>query len=331
MLRYIIVILSLWSFAGIANDLPDSPSEAYKQYVKMREGYKRSSTKQFSRTEQFEMDDYCFDMEEKFPTSFESKLMWHINDHYIGSDGTKLKAAYAIAPKNKDVLKAMLSFYIMTGNKAKQNEFAAKVAGFYSKNELAYYRDVFPSSGVIIASSEKDALPLYINQLVKGKGTTVTVVTMDYLINDLYRISMSSKLGTGSMKFFGSEKTFIKKAMLSSSSVYVSSTVSQSYLADNLNNSFLTGLYYQSGITKQESQLELFWKNVAAKNFASISLTRSEKRLYRNYLPPLLTLYKFKLNAGKQDNVLRKAIELIAEKVEQTKTVNEILIDYESN
>jgi hypothetical protein len=331
MLRYFIVILSFWTFASLADGLPDSPSEAYKQYVKMREGYKRSNTKQFSRTEQFEMDDYCFDMEKKFPDSFESKLMWHINDHYSSSDGSKLKAAYALAPKNKDVLKAMLSYYIVTGNKAKQQEFAIKVAGHYSKNELSYYQDVLPKSGVIIASSEKDALPLYINQLVKGKGGAVTIVTMDYLINDVYRISMASKLGTGSMKFFGSEKAFIKKAMLSSSTVFVSSTVSQAYLADNLSNSFLTGLYYQSRISKQESQLELFWKNVAAKNFASISLTRGERRLYRNYLPPLLTLYKFKLNAGKQDKVLRKAITLIAEKVEQTKTVNEILIDYESD
>lgn len=313
--------------AVFAQDIPEDPGSALDQYIKMREGYKRSNTKQFSRTEQFEMDDFCFAMQEKFPDAYETDFMWYLNGHFYEGRGDKIKSAYKKAPSDKRIVKALMGFYMMSGNKTSAKELVSTVSKYYSVNTLSYYEDVLPDKGILIVSSEIDALPLYVLQLAKGKGSQVQVVNMDYLINDAYRSSVSANLGTGSMEFFGSEASYIAKAM-QANGVYVSSTVSQSYIPGE---AYLTGLYYQNKITNQKTTLESFWVKVSTKNFASMSLNSSEKRLYRNYLPPLLTLYKLKKNNGETDDTLKAAIVAIAKKVEQTKTVDNILKEYDSN
>lgn len=328
MLKLIAAILITFPLLVFGQDLPDDAESALKAYVKMREGYKRSTTKQFSRTEQYEMDDWCFAMEKKFPDAWQTDYAWFLNGHYF-TNLNKLKEAYTKAPNEKRLVKAMFGYYAMMGEQSKQKELAAKVSKYYSANVLNYFEDVLPPSGVIIVSTEKEAIPLYILQLVEGKGKNITIVNMDYLINDDYRLRMADHLGTGSAKFFGSEKTFIQTA-LSTKNVYLSSTVSQSYIASMGNNAYLVGLYYQAFITDQKQKLESFWLNVGPKNFASMSLTTYEKNLYSNYLPPLMTLYKMKLAVGNEDQELKKAIDLLASKVEQTKTVNKIMTAYET-
>ena len=223
----------------------------------------------------------------------------------------------------------MFGYYIMTNEYGKQKEMASKIAGYYSTLTLDYYEEVLPASGVLIVSGQKETIPLYILKLKRGKGKGVTVVSMDYLINNDYRAGLSSKLGTGVDKFFGEEAEFIKKAM-SGKNVYLSTTVSQNYLAEMTKNAFITGLVYQANVSDQKGMLEKFWVRCAGTNFSSMSLNRSEKRLYTNYLPPLMTLYKMKMSEGIKDEVLRKGILAIAEKVEQTKKVNDILTDYDN-
>jgi hypothetical protein len=327
MLKYFTVILMLFSSLSFGQELSANAEASLQDYIILRDGYKHSETKQFSRTEQFEMDDFCFAMEKKFPDAWQTDFAWFLNGHFY-SNQDKLLEAYKKAPTDKRVVKAVFGYYIMTYDYGKQKEIASTVAKYYSSNELSYYEDVLPSSGVVIASSLKDAIPLYILQIVKGKGKNVTIVTMDFLINKDYRSSMADKLGTGSANFFGDEKTFIQTA-LSNTNVHLSTTVSQAYISGMGDNAFVTGLFYQGYVKDQKKKLEKFWIRLANKNFSSMSLNSSEKRLYTNYLPPLMTLYKMKLAVGVEDEALRKAIELISSKVEQTKTVNKILRNYE--
>lgn len=343
MIKYLSVIVIMCSSLCLAQSkkgVQSSESEvtvstaetaevALNAYIELREGYKRSGTKQFSRTEQFEMDDWCFDMQEKFPDAWQTDFAWYLNGHFYQERGDKILSAYKKAPSDKRVVKSLYGYYGMKGEYGKQKELASKVIKYYSTNVLSYYEDVFPATGVLIVSSEEEAIPLYALQQVKGKGKGVTVVNMDYLINDEYRKAMAHKLGTGSAKFFGEEKTFIKTS-LASRNVHLSATVPQAYLSSAADNTFLTGLYYEGYVKDQQDKLNTFWVSVATKNFASMSLTSSEKRLYRNYLPPLLTLYKLKKTLGESEETLRKAIVVIAKKVEQTKTVNEILTAYDN-
>lgn len=328
MLKYLAAILILFTSVSYGQELAADAESSLKAYIKMREGYKRSHSKQFSKEEQYTMDDYCFAMDKKFPDAWQTDYMWYLNGHYF-TNLQKLKEAYDKAPNEKRLVKAMFGYYAMTGELGKQKALLSKVSKYYSTNVLNYFEDVLPASGVIIVSSEKEAIPLYILQLKENKGKNVTVVNMDYLINDDYRLRMADKLGTGSAEFFGKEKTFIQTAM-SSRNVYLSTTVSQSYISSMGNNAYVIGLYYQAFITNQKEKLESFWLNVGAKNFASMSLTSYEKKLYANYLPPLMTLYKMKLAVGVEDESLKKAIDVLAAKVEQTKTVNKIMTDYET-
>lgn len=318
----------LFSQVTFAQELADNPAQCLTEYIKLREGYKRSDTKQFSRTEQFEMDDICYAMDKKFPNAWETQFMWYLNGHFIGDRGDRIKSAYNGAPDDKRVIQALFGYYLMTNNLEKQKELLPKVKTQFTTLVLEYYEEVMPPSGVIIVSSEQEAIPLRILQL-GGKGKTVTIVTMDHLINNDFKQRVSSKLGTGADKFFGSEADFIAKAM-KQSNVYLSSTVSQNYLSKIGSTVYLTGLYYEGNVTDQKNSLEHFWLRAAGKNFASMKFGSKEKALYVNYLPPLLTLYKMKLAAGTKDAALKKAISVLAEKVEQTKTVNDILTDYDN-
>lgn len=336
MLKYLSVILIFASSFAIAQnkesapttEIAESAESALVQYLKLREGYKRSDSKQFSKMEQLEMDDWCFAMEKTYPDAWQTDFAWYLNGHFMFNHD-KLIEAYSKEKSDKRVVKAVFGYYAMKKDLGKQKELLSKVSTYYSANELAYYEDALPASGVLIVSSEKEALPLYVLQLAKGKGKGVTVVCMDYLINKDYRLAMAHKLGTGSANFFGDEKTFIQTA-LGSRDVHLSATVSQSYISSMGSNAFVTGLHYEGYVSDQKDKLEGFWIRLATKNFSSLSLSSKEKRLYTNYLPPLMTLYKIKSSAGDKDETLKKAILVIAEKVGQTKNVNEILKDYDN-
>jgi hypothetical protein len=335
MLRSILILLALMtgiSYAQNSKDFASTSSsevEMLNGFIEMRSSYKHSSTKEFSRDEQFAMDDWCHAMEKKFPDAYETSYAWFLNGHYADDKEASIKDAFQKAPNDKRIVKAMFGYYIMKGEIGEAKLMVSKVGGYYSKNILSYYRDVLPSSGVVITSSIEDAIPLYVLQLRDGLAKNVKVVNMDFLINEEYRKAQATYLNSGDQNFFGDEKDYLKKVMNGNKNVRLSSTVSQSYLGSNSTNCYLTGLSYQANPTSQLAQLESFWKKVATKNFSSLSLNSAERRLYTNYLPPLLSLYKIQIARGTKSETLKNAILALGEKVQQTKNVKSILNDYE--
>ena len=211
----------------------------------------------------------------------------------------------------------------------KAKALLCSVSSYYSANTLAYYKDALPAAGGIFVSSISDAIPFYINQLKAGTEKDVLIINMDFLINDTYRSKMSVYIGNGNPVFFGNEASYIKSAMNQNSKIHFASTISQAYLSGNEEQVFLTGLSYQANPASQIVLLEAFWNKVSKRNFSSLSLNYSERKLYTNYLPPLLTLYRLQLLRGAKNEVVRKAIVALEAKVEQTKKVNTILNDHE--
>ena len=67
MLKYFTIILILFTSLSYGQGLSEDAEASLKDYIKLREGYKRIDTKQFSLNEQLEMDDWCFAMEKSFP------------------------------------------------------------------------------------------------------------------------------------------------------------------------------------------------------------------------------------------------------------------------
>lgn len=328
MLRIGIYILCMLSWSVIAQELPDNAADALTEYVKMREGNKHSSTKEFSRTEQFTMDDWCYAMQKKFPDAFETEYAWYLNGFYYSDSEEHILAAYEKAPKDKRVLKSLFGHYLTKGETSKAKNLVSDLAPYYSKNTLAYYKDASPKSGIIIASSLTDAIPFYILQFRGEIKESVKIICMEFLINDAYAAKYKGSLKTGDQQFFGNEQDYLRKAM-NNGGAHLSATVSQAYLSGNEENCYLVGLSYQFKPADQLVSLESFWKKVATRNLANLSLTSSEKKLYTNYLPPLLTLYKLKKLKGEKDAILRNAIVVLGEKVGQTKTVNGILEEYD--
>jgi hypothetical protein len=329
MLRCLLVILLVGTGFSFAQEVPDKAEDALIAYVDLREDYKHSSTKQFSKTEQLALDDWCYAIQKKFPDSYESYFAWYLNDHFKDDAQEDLFKAYAKSSKEKEVVKAMFAHYMKVEDYTKAKSLLSAVSVYYSANTLAYYKDAIPASGGIFVSGNTDAIPCYINQLKAGTQEDVLVINMDFLINDTYRQRMSSYLSCSSILFFGNEVEYVKKAMNQNSKIHLSATVSQNYIGANEANVFNTGLTYQSQPASQIVELEAFWNRVAKKNFSNMSLTYLEMKLYTNYLPPLLTLYHLQLLRGSKNEVLRKAILILAEKVAQTKKVTTILNDYE--
>jgi hypothetical protein len=335
MLRSIFILLVLFAGATYAQNTQDNTSASSSaatmldEFINMRSDSKHSSTKQFSRTEQFAMDDWCYAMEKKYPDAYETSYAWFLNGHYYEDEEARIKDAFKKAPNDKRIVKAMFGYHLMKGEVSQAKAMSSKVGGYYSKNTLNYYKDVLPKSGYIIASSLEDAIPLYVLKLRDGLASNVTIVTMDFLINKDYLKRNATGLKAGTQNFFGDEKAYLKLVMNANKNVHLSSTVSQSYLDGNTTNCFLTGLSYQANPASQIALLESFWAKIAKKSFSSLSLNSSERRLYTNYLPPLLSLYKLQLARGNGNDTLKNAILALGEKVQQTKNVKAVLNDYE--
>jgi hypothetical protein len=335
MLRSIFILLVLFAGETYAQNTSDNTSASssaaamLEDFIQMRSDSKHSSTKQFSRTEQFAMDDWCYAMEKKYPDAYETSYAWYLNDHFVGDGEARIKDAFKKAPNDKRIVKAMFGYHLMKGETSQAKAMVGKVGEYYSKNTLNYYKDVLPKSGYVMASSLEDAIPMYVLQLRDDLGANVKIVTMDFLINKDYLKRNAAGLKAGSQNFFGEEKAYLKIVMNGNKNVHLSSTVSQSYLGGNTTNCFLTGLSYQANPASQIALLEAFWAKIAKKNFSSLSLNSSEKRLYTNYLPPLLSLYKLQLARGNGNDTLKNAIVALGEKVQQIKNVKAILNDYE--
>lgn len=310
-----------------AQDLPETAQAALKAYIDMREGYKHSSTKQFSRDEQLTMDDWCYAMEKKFPSTAETEYAWYLNNHFYSDASDRIKKAYDLNPNDQQITRSLFGYYVMQNDLLNAKMLLSKLQ--FSKNELSYYKDALPQKGVFIVSSEKDAIPVFYLQLKQGIASSVKVVCMDYLISDNYRTKNMKSYSNGTTKFFGAEKAYLKALMNSNADVYLSATVSQGYLDGNESNTYLVGLSYQSNPSSQLDHLQAFWNKIAKKDWANLNLTSAQKRLYTNYLPPLLTLYKLKLARGTDDPVLKKGIVALADKLSQTKNVEMILKSYQ--
>ena len=326
--KYYILVVLIWSQNIVfGQELPNTPEAALEAYIDMREGYKHGATKEFSRNEQFAMDDWCLAMDKKFPNTAETEYAWYLNNHFYSDASSRIKKAYDLDPTDQRIIRSLFGYYLMQQDLANAKMLLPMLV--WSQNELNYYKDALPKTGLFVTSSEKDALPLYYLQLTEKIGGSVKIVCMDHLISESFRANQMKSYKGGINEFLGAENSYLKELMSSNADVYLSATVSQGYLTANENNIFLVGLSYQTNPPSQYEQLNTFWSKIAKKDWINLNLTNTQKRLYTNYLPPLLTLYKLKLAKGNDDPVLKKGIVALADKLSQTKNVEMILKSYD--
>lgn len=331
----ILLITLSAALSGIAQAPELSLSELKNSYLSKRNQFMDASTKVFSEAEQAEMDALLEKIRAKDATSFEYYLVSYINGNYNLDLQENLFKAYALNATDEVTQRELLGYYILTENLAKQKEFTQKVYKQYTAAELEYYRDAMPSeNGAILVTSNQDDMYAFLAvQLADGTGTGVKVVCLDFLKNSAYKSALSAYAGTGNSSFLGNETAYLKTLITGSSKkVFISTTVPQNYLSAVADNMVLTGLTYQYGSVNQRSSLDNFWTKMKGKDLGKFAeWVASEQKLYSNYLPPLLTLYRLKLSEGAEDITLKSTIQSIADKTGRKAQVDEILYQYASD
>jgi len=308
--------------------------ELKEAYLKKRNKFMDSSTKKFSEAEQTELNTMLDQIKAKGPVSFEYYLISYVNSNYNLDLKENLFNAYTLNSSDKTVVSEMLGYYIMTDNLAKQKEFVQKTQKNYTAAELAYYQDAMPSGNIFLITANQEDMYAFLGlKMLSGIGTEVSLVNLDFLKNSIYKKSISTSAGITDVIFLGSESTYLKSLISGSTKkVFVSTTVSQSYLSSVEEKMFLTGLAYQYGADNQRTLLDNFWTMMKTKDLSKFVLSKSsEKNLYGNYLPPLLTLYKLKLSEGTEDVVLANTIRILAEKIGKKEVVDDILYQYSTD
>lgn len=309
---------------------PESLSSLKDEYFKKRSSFTSSSTKKFSTEEQTELNTYVAKAKELDENSFEYHLMLYVNGNYNTDLKESLFKAYSLNSADKIVIREMLAFYIITANTSKQNEFLSKVSKQYSDSEIKYYTDALDeSAGVILTSGQEDFFGFLSAQLISGIGSSKQIFCLDLMKNDSYRQLVSNNCGINDMTFLGNEKNYLKVLLSTSSKkIAVSMTVPQEYLSNISSGVYITGLNYRYGNFDQTSLLKIFWEKIKTKDLTTISLkTSAEKKLYANYLVPLLAYYMIE----PQEVLLKTTIIAIADKVGKKTEVNEILNEIDAD
>jgi hypothetical protein len=327
----LILLTATTIFAGFSQGT-GSLSDLKKAYITKRYQYMDAASKTFTETEQAELNKLVEEIRIAGPATYEYYIVSYINGNYNTDLQENLFKAYELNPSDEYVLREMLGYYIMTENLAKQKEFVQKVQKTYTAAELDYYRDAMPgdAGSILVTSNQEDMYAFMAVQTVDGLGPSVKVICLDFLKNSTYKSSVASAAGISNITFSGAETSWLKTLITGSSKkVHVSTTVPQGYLSAIENNMVLTGLTYQYGSVNQRNTLDNFWSKLKSRDLEKFAvLVVTEQKLYSNYLPPLLTLYKLKLNEGTDDPILKTTILTIAEKTGKKDQVDKILTQY---
>ncbi len=330
-----IVMISLVLLVGLrANGQGPSlsPYDLKASYLEKRASYESSATKKIADKNQEELDRIVSVLEENAPNSYEYHLVKYINGNYDVSLKEHLFKAYELKPDEREVKREIFGYYVLIGDAAKQKEFAKLIESTYSKNTLNYFKLLAanPKMKILFLSGEADAYPLMVLQRLGKVRSTIHLINLDFLVNEKYRISTQKKIGMSNVRFHGQENMFINTALSKlMSEAYISTTISQRYIRESADNCYLTGLHYQYHCPDQVAELTDFWKNGQLNLNALVLNSSTEKRLYSNFLPPLLTLYKIKIESGEKDIVLRNDIATLAKKVSMEEKVEGILKAYD--
>ena len=327
----LLVFTVQWSFSQGASL---SPYDLKESYLEKRATYESSSTKAISAENQAELDRILAVLEENAPNSYEYHLIKYINGNFNTDLKTHLFKAYELKPDEKEVLIELFGYYSLIDDKASQKLFASKIKRYYSKNVLAYYQFLldFHAKPFIVFSGEADAYPALILK-AEGKIPSGTeIINLDFLQNDAYRRNLQTKVGGVNLKFYQNESAFISALLKANShKIGVSSTVGQGYLSKVASDIYLVGLTYEYQVGDQLKALNKFW-STAQNYLTQLSLdNRTEKAVHRNFLPPLLTLYKLKCANKEKDLKLRKTIELLGKETGKEAVVSELLNTYEQS
>lgn len=229
-----------------------------------------------------------------------------------------------------DSIKSEFKTSLITQNTSLQKELSFDILKQYSPYTILYYNNLLSNTknnSIIITNGLDDTYPIVALQHIKKINPQTKVISLNLLSHQQYinHINQQLSLNLSDNKILAVEKLLNQPNY----KVYISSTVDPKYYQSKANHLFITGLVLELNSNNQLDLLIQFWQNFKSKQIFNLNLNTAEKKLFRNFLPPLITLYKlYQLNQYDtkelKDNILK-----FAKKINQEKQVKQILKNYD--
>ena len=311
-----------------------SPYDLKESFLEKKAAFRHTGTKTYTTDEEAQLDRIEELLMENAPNSFEFHLVKYMNGRFDFSLSSHLMEAERLQPDNPQLVPELFAYHYIKGNKSQSKELARKILRVVGQSTMDYYQEMVadPTVTIIILSGEQDALPALALQETGKLRSDVQLINLEFLINETYLKNVNGTYGLGMMKFLGNEKKYISALLQKAgNNAAISTTVHQAYLSGSSSQIFITGLVYRYKIFNQISLLDQFWKRAQKQLKDRTFANRSERKLYRNYIPSLLTYYQL-LEKGRPEKVqIKKTLENLTGEIGQKKEVEEIIKAYDQN
>ncbi|WP_027420007.1 hypothetical protein [Crocinitomix catalasitica] len=331
MLKLFKISILLLSLSVLGQGPSMSLHDLKEAYLEKRSFYYRTEFKTLPETKQTDLNNLVQILKENGPNSFEFNLVNYINSNYDLAAKNNLLKAYELKPDDRRVRLEMFAYYVMVDDHAKQVEFAKKIKSQFTTGELNYYRSMLKSvkADVIIFSGKQDAYPAMVVNLLEQVNAKATLVSLDLIQNKTYKKQVEARLKIANTTFVGNESKYLQMMIAANpANRIIASTVPQRYLSKIMNDVYLIGYFYEYKAKNQLNSLTYYYKRVQPSINDIKEMSARDKKLYGNYLPALLTLYKLSLAQGLEVSKLKSDIETLATILNKTTAVNQIIDAY---
>ncbi|HLP11699.1 MAG TPA: hypothetical protein VK177_07160 [Flavobacteriales bacterium] len=291
------------AFERQAKEQPQSSQAWLNLYKSSLYSYYTSSSKNLSATQKQELNEILEEMKAKVPGSFEYNIAVYLNGQHNTSLIANLARAAEVNPNQLDVLEQYVAYYAITDNDAKLKEYVQKhrkVSKYESFiDEYAYnLLQSLDNNGVLFTHGVMDTYPVYNQQLNQKVNAGIEIINIDYLNSETYRDALAKRLGIA-ISFNGNTYATafdIASKLEATRSVYFSSAFSKAELKKHEAKLELNGLAFRYGTAKPDAtKIESLWSGKFKKDQLEKTNMSDDyaKKMANNYLPVLITVYKF--------------------------------------
>lgn len=277
---------------------------------------------------QAKLDKILADTKQNVANSFADNYLSYLNTGNKSQQSLSfLEKAYAINPNFVEIWDDMLFKYYSEGSTKKVKELSAKLfeSGVYTSGLMEYNQNVLNSiapNGILVTYGNVDSYPLLIWQQHFNIRSDITIICLDWLTNEKYAKSISSKTKIKQNQIFGvSESAALDAIAKQGKQVYFSLTLPPQFSKKFSNELYCTGLamLYSKNPVANVQSLKSNWEQLFKKDYLL-----SSEDINRNYLIPLVILYQTEQDVTKKaDYKLR--IEQIAERYGESATTKKFV------
>ena len=323
-------------FEAQAKQTPSSAQAWLNYYKSSLYSFYTSSSKTLTTQQKEELTDILAEMKAKVPASFEYNLAVYLNGQHNTNLIGYLANAAEMNSNNIDVVEQYVAYYAITNNDSKLKEYVSKhrkLSKYESFIDEYGYNllQSLESNAVLFTHGVLDTYPLYNQQLAQKVNVGVEIINIDYLNSEEFRKNISKKLGV-TFSYTGNNYATafeIASKLKSSRGIYFSNAFSKTELKKHEKELDLSGLALKFSDNKTDvSNIVSLWTTKFKKTeVEKVAMTDDyAKKMANNYLPTLITVYKYYTteNKTKEATAVKNLAIKIAKVNGNEKQVNDL-------